>query len=101
MSWRRLIRFEDDDGVVRFGEPVIDTADELFSALESGNLFAEAFSGLGPFELSSTRESHRHVRKLLGILTPADVPIVKCVGLNYIAHSESRCDCYYSVSNLL
>lgn len=27
------------------------------------------------------------VKKLLGPLTPADVPILRCIGLNFLAHS--------------
>jgi len=87
MTWQRLIRFEDDTGTKRFGEPLIEKAEDLETLVEKGELFAEEFEGPGPFELT-TRGSKRAVKKILGLLTPEDVPIVKCIGLNYMKHIE-------------
>lgn len=89
MSWERLIRFEDESGQQRFGEPVIKDADELEALLGKGELFANEFKGSDPFTLEATGQKTK-VAKLLGILEPTDVPIVKCVGLNYMKHSKSN-----------
>lgn len=88
MAWQRLIRFEDDAGRQHFGEPLIANADELQSLLESGSLKAKVLAGDGPFSLSATGEECK-VKTLLGVLQPADVPIIKCIGLNYMKHSKS------------
>ncbi|KEF55483.1 5-carboxymethyl-2-hydroxymuconate isomerase [Exophiala aquamarina CBS 119918] len=87
MSWERLIRFQDESGQQRFGEPVIKDADELETLLAKGELFANEFKGSGPFDLEATGQRMKVV-KLLGILESADVPIVKCVGLNYMKHIQ-------------
>jgi len=87
MSWERLIRFRNESGQQRFGEPIIKDADELEALLAKGELFANEFKGSGPFDLETTGQKTKVV-KLLGILEPTDVPIIKCVGLNYMKHSK-------------
>jgi 2-keto-4-pentenoate hydratase/2-oxohepta-3-ene-1,7-dioic acid hydratase in catechol pathway len=87
MAWTRLIRFQDDAGATHFGEPVIDSAEDLNLLLESGELFASAFEGSSPFALTGPG-SKRHVKRILGILTPEDVPVIKCIGLNYMKHIQ-------------
>jgi hypothetical protein len=37
MAWTRLIRFQDDAGATRFGEPVIDSAEDLNLLLEGAS----------------------------------------------------------------
>jgi hypothetical protein len=86
--WQRLIRFEDESGEEHFGEPLIETAEELQSLLDAGKLGARLLTGDGPFSLSATQQE-RKVKKLLGVLRPTDVPIIKCIGLNYMKHSKS------------
>lgn len=85
MSWKRLIRFEDESGLPRFGEPCIDSADQLEQLLRSNDLFALELKGDDPFKLEMTDNKIR-VRKLLNIIDQGDVPVVKCVGLNYMKH---------------
>ena len=72
----------------RFGEPQIKNADDLLRHLEKGELFAHGFEGSSPFDLSSQVRAIHQVKRILPILRPADVPIIKCVGLNYIEHSK-------------
>lgn len=89
MSWDRIIRFEGVDGKIAFGEPCI-TADEVFSVqelAEKRQLKAKYFDGHDVFSLKAT-DKVVEVKSLLPCLTADDVPIVKCVGLNYIKHSE-------------
>ena len=47
--------------------------------------FTIDFEGSGSFVLTGP-DSRRRVKKILGILTPEDVPVVKCIGLNYAKH---------------
>ncbi len=88
MTWQRVIRFEDDTGTSHFGEPLIDKAEDLETLLEKGELFADVLEGDGPFDLT-TKGSKKAVKKILGLFTPEDIPIVKCIGLNYMKHSKS------------
>lgn len=62
MAWTRLIRFQDDGGATRCGEPVIDSAEDLNQLLESGELFASDFEGSSPFALIGPG-SKRHVKR--------------------------------------
>jgi hypothetical protein len=86
MSWARYIRFRDEEGIERQGEPEIDLADDLLQLLEKDSLFAYELIGENPFQAKKSGNSFR-VKELLSPLDPEDVPIVRCVGLNYAAHS--------------
>lgn len=86
MSWARYIRFRDEEGIVRQGEPEIDPADDLLELLEKDSLFAYELVGQDPFQAERSGNSFR-VKELLGPLDPEDVPILRCVGLNYATHS--------------
>lgn len=88
-SWERLIRFEDEAGNVQFGEPLFGSNDpSLINELaDRGELEARCLVGSDLFSLSASTEVVK-VKKLVTLLSPRDVPIVKCVGLNYMKHSE-------------
>lgn len=86
MSWTRYIRFCDEDGIARQGQPQIDLEDDLITLLDEGTLFADELIGQNPFEAKQSGKRYR-VQQLLGPLTPEDVPIIRCVGLNYATHS--------------
>lgn len=93
MSWSRLIRFIDTAGVTRFGEPEIKDATKLVDECLAGRLYAQELLGTEPFSL--TRGSERVlVKQILAILRPSDVPIIRCVGLNYMKHSKFPCRSY-------
>lgn len=85
MSWTRLIRFQDEDGHEHYGQPTTDG--DVGQAMAAGTpvtarvLDGDLFSG----QLSETSKT---VAKLLGPLQPRNVPLVKCIGLNYIRHIE-------------
>ncbi|KAK1470139.1 5-carboxymethyl-2-hydroxymuconate isomerase [Colletotrichum cuscutae] len=66
MSWNRLIRFVDDNDVEHFGEPEVQDEPEITSLLE--------------------KSERVHVKALRPLLTPKDVPIIRCIGLNYVKH---------------
>jgi len=88
MTFSRLIRFRAEDSKTYFGEPEIDNADELLQKLDSKTLYATIFHGSCPFDLSLISGERKKVQEILPILSPNDVPIVRCIGLNYIKHSK-------------
>ena len=86
MSWTRLIRFVAEDGSWHYGEPQIDSAEDLQALLIAGQLFARELVGPKPLSALPT-DTVLKVRKILGPLAPENVPIFRCVGLNYRSHS--------------
>ena len=85
--WKHLIRLETASGDVCFGDACVSSAEQLVASLQDGELRAKRLKGHSPFHLEATDEEVR-VKRLLGVLTPDDVPIVKCIGLNYKAHGK-------------
>lgn len=102
MVYSRLIRFRAEDSKTYFGEPEIDNADDLLIRLHEKQLFATVLVGTDPFDISAKLkpEGRKRVEELLPILSPSDVPIVRCIGLNYIKHSESKNSFYNHARSL-
>jgi hypothetical protein len=87
--WNRLIRFVAADNQVYFGEPVIaDAAATVDKLLEQGTLEAKVVKGDIFAEDAVVTDEVVKVVQLLGPLTVEQVPIIKCVGLNYKTHSK-------------
>lgn len=90
--WTRLIRFETEDGRILRGEPILPSEDYDLGALKtSDRLEAKVLEGTDIFDVSGQTTftgEKAIVKRLLGPLTQADVPILRCVGLNYATHSE-------------
>lgn len=84
--WKRLIRFKDASGAIRFGEPDVYDASQVQGLVEQGKLEATGFEGSDPFDLQPTAQKYA-VKEVLGILEPDNVPLIKCIGLNYMKHS--------------
>lgn len=87
-GWSRLIRFVDDNGNETFGDPVVKDDKEFAERLARNDLWAVEYKGESPTSALSKGESV-HVKAIRDILRPADVPIIRCIGLNYIKHSMS------------
>ncbi|KAK2047186.1 hypothetical protein LZ31DRAFT_539833 [Colletotrichum somersetense] len=85
MSWNRLIRFVDDNGVEHFGEPQIQDESEFATLLEKGDLWAVVYDGTSPVA-HLVKGERVHVKELKPLLTLEDVPIIRCIGLNYVKH---------------
>ncbi|KAG4437101.1 hypothetical protein IFR05_007399, partial [Cadophora sp. M221] len=89
VQWDRLIRYTAEDGVNdRFGEPILpESGDEDIAALASkGQLQVKICEGSdGPLSMRPTPRIDT-VKTLLGPLKPKDVPIIRCIGLNYKTH---------------
>lgn len=86
-TFERLVRFEDEAGQSRYGEPIISSVHDLDEVVSQGTMEATVWEGSNLFSLAPTTQVVK-VKKLLPLLTAEDVPIVKCVGLNYIKHSK-------------
>ncbi|KAG4431205.1 hypothetical protein IFR05_013312 [Cadophora sp. M221] len=85
MGWDRLIRFIGEDGLSHYGEPQISFADDLQSLLAEGKLIAREIVGQDIFTASPT-DNLLKVKRLTGPLSFWEVPIFRCVGLNYGEH---------------
>lgn len=89
VAWNRLVRYQPvDSSDVRLGEPVLenDQTDQLAQLAETGKLKVEIMQGSSPLDATPTAQIEE-VGKLLGPLTPKDVSIIRCIGLNYNTHS--------------
>ena len=89
LAWKRLIRFLVDDGQIHYGEPDIDNIDELANLYKLNSLTAKLLHGDLFDPSANIAQQSIHVKKILGPLEPAQVPLVKGIGLNYISHSPS------------
>lgn len=85
--WKRLIRFEANDGVLHCGEPLVEETDDVSRLADAGKLTALVVIGEDVFADSARLgKEEKTVKKLYGPLTGAQVPIIRCVGLNYMKH---------------
>jgi hypothetical protein len=91
--WKRLIRFVATDGRVLHGEPILPSPEfDLGQTTAAAMLKAKVITGDDIYDTSgNTRVTDEVVtiKHLLGPLAQADVPILRCVGLNYAKHSMS------------
>jgi hypothetical protein len=88
-AWKRLIRYTSaKDGNVRYGEPIVNDKDDIDALAQSGSLKVKILEGPTAVLAKPTGEEDE-VKTLLGPLTSAEVPFVRCLGLNYKEHSKS------------
>jgi hypothetical protein len=90
--WKRLIRFVATDGRVLRGEPILPSADfDLGKTTAETKLQAKVITGEDIYDttgLTKVSDEVVTVDKLLGPLAQEDIPILRCVGLNYAKHSK-------------
>ncbi|KAI2470734.1 fumarylacetoacetate hydrolase [Annulohypoxylon bovei var. microspora] len=87
MSWARLIRFVDVNGKEHYGDACIEKDIELQEKLADNDLYAFKLEGKPPFD-QPTKGDRVQVKALRDILKPEEVPIIRCIGLNYIKHIQ-------------
>lgn len=92
-AWKRLIRFEAVDGRILRGEPVLpmDKEIDLGFVTEADQLQARILDGDDIYDTSRKTvltEQVVQVKRILSPLAQSDVPILRCIGLNYAKHSE-------------
>ncbi|KAI5917621.1 fumarylacetoacetate hydrolase [Camillea tinctor] len=85
MSWARLIRFVDMNDQEHYGDACIENGSELSEKLASNDLYAIKLSGESPFS-QMTRGERVQVKGLKDVIKRENVPIIRCIGLNYIKH---------------
>jgi hypothetical protein len=89
--WERLIRFVAADGKILHGEPLATSSTlDLGFVTEKNGLKAKVIEGSDLFDTSGetkVTENVVDVKEILGPLTRADVPVIRCIGLNYAKHS--------------
>ncbi|SPO05423.1 related to fumarylacetoacetate hydralase [Cephalotrichum gorgonifer] len=90
VAWDRLIRFVATDGRILRGEPILPIPDfDLGQVVEGTGLKARVIQGDDIYDtIGATKVTDEivTVKTLLGPLAPSDVPIIRCIGLNYISH---------------
>ncbi|KAI1839908.1 hypothetical protein JX265_005746 [Neoarthrinium moseri] len=90
VPWTRLIRFIATDGRTLRGDPILPSPDfDLGTTTESTNLKARVIKGEDIYDTTGktvVSDEIVTVKTLLGPLTEGDVPIIRCIGLNYSKH---------------
>jgi 50S ribosomal subunit-associated GTPase HflX len=88
VAWTRLVRYvPQGDDQIRYGEPILSSSvEDIVSLAEISRLQVKVCDGNDPFTAKPT-ERVETVKKLLGPLDQKDVPIIRCIGLNYKTHS--------------
>jgi hypothetical protein len=90
-NWDRLIRFVATDGRELRGEPVLPSPDfDVGTTTEETELKAKVIQVVNSdiFDPSTkVTDEEVTVKKLLGPVTTHEVPIIRCIGLNFIKHS--------------
>ncbi|PVH68845.1 hypothetical protein DL98DRAFT_661983 [Cadophora sp. DSE1049] len=88
--WQRLIRFVTTDGRMLRGEPILPYPGfDLGQTTAATNLKAKIITGDDIYDTTGKTKVTKDVvtvQQLLGPLAIADVPILRCVGLNYAKH---------------
>lgn len=88
ISWTRLVRYSSTaSGPVKYGEPILIQGTDIEQLAKDGKLQVKQLSGSNPFLLEKTNVTEA-VYRLFGPLEPKDVPIIRCIGLNYKTHSK-------------
>ncbi|CAN9294944.1 unnamed protein product [Alternaria alternata] len=91
-NWDRLIRFIATDGRELRGQPILPSADfDVGTTTEETGLKAKVIEVKNNdiFD-SATKVTDEEVtvKKLLGPVTVDEVPIIRCIGLNFIKHIQ-------------
>ncbi|KAL1935397.1 hypothetical protein VTP01DRAFT_4537 [Rhizomucor pusillus] len=85
--WTRLIRFVGTDNKIYFGEHIISKAEDTVNQLlATGSLEAKVIVGDVLSDEAIITDQVIKVQSLLAPLTREQIPIMKCIGLNYKAH---------------
>ena len=88
--WDRLIRFVGADGQTYYGEPILADIGDFDKKVAAGTLYAKQIEGDIFDDSAIVTATEVKVEKLLSPLASEDVPIMRCVGLNYVEHSASN-----------
>lgn len=88
LPWTRLVRYSSSAAsAIKYGEPIVAQNADIGQLAQEGKLQVKQLLGTDPFQLETTDVTET-VFRLYGPLEPKDVPIVRCIGLNYKTHSK-------------
>lgn len=90
LPWKRLIRFQCADGRILRGEPLVAADVDIGFITATDGVQARVISGDDIFDTTGkTRITDEvvDVKTVLAPLAQEEVPILRCVGLNYAKHS--------------
>ncbi|KJX96549.1 fumarylacetoacetate hydrolase domain-containing protein 2 [Zymoseptoria brevis] len=85
VQWSRLVRYIDTNGNTGYGEPQVSAGSDILQLAQDGKLQVKVLKGDSALTATPTEEVQT-VKALLSPLTPQEVPIVRCIGLNYKTH---------------
>jgi hypothetical protein len=92
-NWDRLIRFIATDGRELRGEPILPSPDfDVGTTTAETGLKAKVIKVANNdiFDAATkVTDEEVTVKELLGPVTQEEVPIIRCIGLNFIKHSAS------------
>ena len=92
VAWERLIRFVATDGRILRGQPILPSPNyDLGNHKEEDGLKANVIVGKDIFNtdgVTKVTDEVITVKQILGPLAAEDVPILRCIGLNYAGHSK-------------
>ena len=98
VAWTRLIRFVATDGRTLRGEPILPSEEfDIGNVTEADGLQAKVIIGDDIFDTTGQTIVTNEivgVKKVLGPLAASEIPILRCVGLNYAKHSAYRCGAF-------
>ncbi|KAF4990295.1 hypothetical protein FDECE_14438 [Fusarium decemcellulare] len=90
VAWDRLIRFIATDGCVLYGQPILPSPEfDIGQTTENTKLQAKVIQGDDLYDTTGATKVTDEVvtvKQLLGPLAQSDVPIIRCIGLNYATH---------------
>lgn len=92
LPWKRLIRFRTLDGRILRGEPILpaESTIDLGFVTDADQLQARVIQDQDIYNTTGETKVTDEivtVKQILSPLAPSDVPIIRCVGLNYAKHS--------------
>ncbi|OAL52690.1 hypothetical protein IQ07DRAFT_620236 [Pyrenochaeta sp. DS3sAY3a] len=89
VAWNRFVRYipQGQSQTILYGDPIIEESevDRIAQIAEEGRLKVKVLEGDHPLNATPNGQTDK-VAQLLGPLEPADVPIIRCIGLNYKTH---------------
>jgi hypothetical protein len=93
LPWKRLIRFQSTDGRILRGEPLVGVDVDIGFITAADKVHARVLVGDDIYDRTgktTLTDELVDVKTVLGPLAQEDVPILRCVGLNYAKHSMFR-----------
>ncbi|KAF2729512.1 fumarylacetoacetate hydrolase family protein-like protein [Polyplosphaeria fusca] len=89
-NWDRLIRFVSTDGQILRGQPIMPSPDfDIGTTTEETGLKAKIIKVANDNvfdEATKVTDEEATVKKLLGPVEQSEVPIIRCIGLNFMKH---------------